>query len=63
MAQPVKNPPAMQETACNAGDTGSIPGLGWLPSPVFLLGESYGQRSLMVCSPWDPEELDTTEAT
>ena len=27
----VKNPPAMQETACNAGDTGSIPGLGRCP--------------------------------
>ena len=26
MAQLVKNLPAMQETACNAEDTGSIPG-------------------------------------
>ena len=47
----VKNPPA------NAGDTrevGSIPGLGrspgggnWQPAPVFLPGESHGQRSLV----------------
>jgi len=26
VAQLVKNPPAMQETACNTGDTGLIPG-------------------------------------
>ena len=34
-----------KETACNAGDLGSIPGLGrwrraWQPTPVFLFGES-----------------------
>ena len=28
---PVKNLPAMQETTYNAGDTGSIPGLGRSP--------------------------------
>ena len=28
VAQWVKNPPEMQETACNAGDLGSIPGEG-----------------------------------
>ena len=44
----VKNPPA------NAGDAGSFPGSGkspqgrkWQPTPVFLPGESHGQRSLM----------------
>ena len=31
MAQKVKNPPAIQETTCNAGDLGSIPGLGRSP--------------------------------
>ena len=42
-----------KETACNAGDPGSIPGLGislgrreWLPTPVFLPGELQGQRIL-----------------
>ena len=47
-----KNPPA------NAGDMGSIPGSGtipwrraWQPTPVFLPGESYGQRSLAGYSP------------
>ena len=31
MAQSVKNTPAMQETACNAGDQGLIPELGKSP--------------------------------
>ena len=26
----------------------------WQPSPVFLPGESHGQRSLVSCSPWGP---------
>ena len=33
----------------------------WQPSPVFLPGESHGQRSLVSCSPWGPKELATTE--
>ena len=33
----------------------------WQPTPVFLPGESQGRRSLVGCSPWDLEELDTTE--
>ena len=47
-----------KETACDAGDPGSIPGLGrfpwrrkWLPTPLFLPGESHGQRGLMGYSP------------
>ena len=35
----------------------------WQPTPVFLPGESHGQRSLMGCSPWGHTESDTTEAT
>ena len=42
-----------KESACNAGDLGSIPGSGRspgeensLPTPVFLPGEFHGQRSL-----------------
>ena len=57
-----------KESACNAGDLGSIPGWGrspgerkWLPTPVFLPGESHEQRSLVGCSPWGRKELDTTE--
>ena len=33
----------------------------WLLTPVFLPGESYGQRSLTGYSPWGHKELDTTE--
>ena len=45
-----------KESACNAEDQGSIPGLGipwrrkWQPTSVFLPGESHGQRSLAGCS-------------
>ena len=35
----------------------------WLPTPVLLLGESHGQRSLAGYSPWGHTESDTTEAT
>ena len=30
----------------------------WQPSPVFLPGESHGQRSLAGCSPWGLKELE-----
>ena len=33
----------------------------WHPTPVLLLGKSHGRRSLVGCSPWGCEELDTTE--
>ena len=33
------------------------------PTPVFLPGESHGQRSLAGYSPWDHKELDATEVT
>ena len=32
----------------------------WQPTPVFLPGESQGRGSLVGCSPWGQEELDTT---
>ena len=62
----VKNPPA------NTGDVrlGFDPWVGkiswrraWQPTPVFLLGESHGQRSLAGSSPWDCTESDTTKVT
>ena len=56
------------ELTCTAGDPGSIPGAGrspwrkaWQPTPVFLPGESHGQRSLVGYSPWGCKESDTTE--
>ena len=33
----------------------------WQPVPVFLLGKSHGQRTLVGYSPWGLKELDTTE--
>ena len=30
-------------------------------NPVFLPGESHGQRSLVGYSPWGHKELDTTD--
>ena len=52
----------------NAGDPASIAGLGrspwrraWQPTPVFLPGESHGQRSLVDYSPRCCKESDTTE--
>ena len=48
-----------KESACNAGDPGSIPRLGRSPGEgngypfhVLLPGESYRQRSLVGYSPW-----------
>ena len=33
----------------------------WQPTPVLLLGNSHGWRSLVGCSLWGREESDTTE--
>ena len=33
----------------------------WHPTPVLLPGKSHGQGSLVGCSPWGCEKLDTTE--
>ena len=54
----VKNLPAMRETW--------VPSLGredpwrrkWQPTPVFLPGESYGQKSLAGYSPWVAKESE-----
>ena len=58
----------VKASACNAGDLGSIAGLGRSPgegngnpTPVLLPGKSHGWRSLMGYSPWGREESDTTE--
>ena len=61
----VKNLP---DNAGDAGDASSILGHedpleeGWQPTPVFLPGESHGQRSLVGYSPWGCKESNTTEA-
>ena len=63
----VKNPPA---NARDVRDVGLVAGLGrspgegkCQPTPVFLPGESHGQRSLVGYSPLGHKESDTTEAT
>ena len=35
----------------------------WQPTPVFLLGESHGQRNLAGYGPWGHKELDTIGVT
>ena len=37
--------------------------VGWKPTPVFLPGESQGQKNLVGYTPWGHKELDTTEVT
>ena len=61
VAQAVKNPPAMQETR-GLSLVGKIPWRRkWQPTPVFLPGESHGQRSLVGYILWGHKESDTTE--
>ena len=33
----------------------------WHPTPILVPGKSHGWSSLVGCSPWGREELDTTE--
>ena len=57
-----------KESACNAGDLGSIPVFGRSPGgghgnslQYSYLGNSHGQRSLAGYSPQGFKELDMTE--
>ena len=59
---------AGKESACNAGDLGSIPGLGKShggghgnPLQYSCLENPHGQRSLVGYSPWGHKESDITE--
>ena len=76
MAQTVKNLPAVQETQVRSlgrkdpqeeSRTVHLSVLPWrsewLPTPVFLPGESHGQRSLAGYSPQGLKESDMTEVT
>ena len=50
-------------TGCNPW-VGKIPWRRkWQPTPVFLPGESHGQRSLAGYSPWGRRESDMIEHT
>ena len=57
----VKNLPTMQETWVWSLDQEDPWRRKWQPTPVFLLGESHGERSLADFSPWGHKKLDTTE--
>ena len=59
VAQTVKNPPAMQETWVRSLGWEDRWRTAWQPTPVFLPGESYGQRSLAGYRPWGHRESDT----
>ena len=57
-----------KDSACNAGDLGSIPGSGRSPgegnsNPLqySCLENPHGQRNLAGYSPWGRKELDMTE--
>ena len=64
-----------KEPSCNAGDPGSIPGLGRSPgegigyplqySWVFLVAQLLKKLHILArripCSPWGRKESDTTE--
>ena len=60
----VKNPPANAGRHKRLGFHLWIGKISWRrpqqPTPVFLPGENYGQRSLVGCSPWGRRESDTT---
>ena len=57
-----------KESACNAGDSSLIPGLGRFSGGGHVnqlqytcLENPHGQRSLAGCSPWGCKELDKTK--
>ena len=59
-----------KESACQGRRPGFGPWFGMIPqrrawqsTPVFLPGESHGQRSLAGYSSWVHKESDMTEAT
>ena len=60
MAQMVKNLPAMQETWVQSLGREN-PLEKRILTPVFLPGESHGQRSLVGYSSWGHKESDMTE--
>ena len=60
----VKNPTSNVDTG-DAGLISCVRKMPWRrtcqPIPVFLPGESHGQRSLEGYSPWGLKDSDTTE--
>ena len=57
-----------KESACKAGNLGSIPGLGRSPGGVHgnplqysCLKNPHGERNLVGYSPWGCKDLDVTD--
>ena len=64
--QPTEQKKTFANDATDKGLISNIYNLGegnGKPTPVFLPGEFYGQRSLVGCCPWGCTESDMTEAT
>ena len=61
VTQMVKHLPAMRETRVWSLSWEDPLEKEWQPSPVFLPGESHGQRGLVGYSPWCHKELAITE--
>jgi len=61
VAQTVKTLTAMRETWVRFLGWEDPRKRAWQPTPVFLPGESHGQRSLGGYCPWGPKALDMTE--
>ena len=61
MAQMVRNPPAMWKTWVQTLGWEVPWRRAWQSTPVFLPGESCGQRSPAGYSLWTPKALDMTE--
>ena len=57
VVQMVKSPPAMQETQVRPLDREDPWRKKEQPTPVFLLGNSHGQRSLVGYSPWGSKRV------
>ena len=61
MAHMVMNQLAMQESQVQSLGQEDPLEKGMAITPVFLLGEFHGEKSLVGYSPWGHKELDTTE--
>ena len=61
MAQTVKNLPAVQETRVPSLGQEDPPEKGMATTPIFLPGESHGQRSMVGYSSWGHNESDMTQ--
>ena len=59
----VKNPPAQCRRGKRCGSDPWDRRRVWQPAPVFLPGDSHGQRSLVGYSPYGLKESDTNEVT